>query len=112
MAFLPVGDSAVVLCCNTRDPELEKRLTAMGIGCGAVVEIVGNENGRVMVLAGDTRLGIDADLARRIRVVPARDAWDECRRFRRRRRRGAGDAVAPETDMDAMKWKKGETRCK
>ena len=65
------GESVAVLCCNTRDPDLDHHLSAMGVGQGAVLDVLGNENGRIMVLAGESRLGIDAELAKRIRVSPA-----------------------------------------
>ena len=88
LALIPNGDTVTVLCCNTRDPDLERHLFAMGLGRDVIVEVVSNENGRITVSTGDSRIGIDAELARRIRVAPVESAIGQGHGRHRRRRRG------------------------
>ena len=45
------GESVVVLCCNTRDPDLNRHLSDMGISPSGVLQILCNENGRLTVLS-------------------------------------------------------------
>jgi ferrous iron transport protein A len=78
LAMTSPGESVVVLGCNTRDPDLNRHLSDMGIAPNGVVEVLSNENGRLTVLAGESRIGIDAALARKIRVSP--DFGDRCHR--------------------------------
>ena len=88
----------VLLCCPHL-PEAAKRLADMGIAPGADIEIIFNEGGRIMLRAGDARMGIDADLARQISVVPP-DGPDHRRHRRRCRghRRGCDPGFYHETE--------------
>lgn len=85
LSLLHEGEVATILEGSALDPDLERHLAAMGLRRDATVEVVGNENGRVTLSVGDSRIGIDADLARRIRVLPHKVAEP---RLRARRRRG------------------------
>jgi Fur family ferric uptake transcriptional regulator len=70
---------------------LSGRLESMGLNSGAVVQIMRNDgSGPIIVASGDTRLGVDRDLARRVRVVPTPPpgGWPGGGLRRRRRRRG------------------------
>jgi hypothetical protein len=63
----------------------------MGVSPGAVIEVMLNEgNGPIIVARGDTRLGIDRDVARRLMVVPFSAAEQPSPRGRQLRRRQRG----------------------
>ena len=76
------GQVGRVLLCCPHLPEAAKRLADMGIAQGTEIEVIARAGNGIMLRAGEARMGIDADLARHISVVPPEGP--DHRRHRRR----------------------------
>ena len=68
LAKLPAGERARIVALNG-GPETEKRLSDMGLALDSEVEVlVAGSRSPVLVATGATRVAIEPDLARRVRV--------------------------------------------
>jgi Fe2+ transport system protein FeoA len=55
--------------CFEKDSEIRIRLNDMGLAAGSIVEVLqGGENSNYLISVGNTRIGIEPDLAEAITV--------------------------------------------
>ena len=88
LADLLAGERARIVAMNG-GTETEKRLSDMGLALDSEIEVlVAGNRSPLLVAAGETRLAIEPDLARRVRV--RRFGGARGRRGRGRRHHGRG----------------------
>ena len=89
LAELLAGERARIVALNG-GAEIEKRLSDMGLALDSEIEVlVAGNRSPLLVAAGETRLAIEPDLARRVRVHRFGGACS--RRGWGRRHRGGGE---------------------
>ncbi len=56
---------------------LDKRLTEIGLNLGSAIRVSHRDGGQFVVIRGETRLALGADLARKVFVAPIGRGADE-----------------------------------